>query len=111
MSINKISEPSVDEETKIEGIADDLYRRIEEETERLLKSQLQALGIYPDDFHSVSMLLKKTYYPDDELALASYEFNGQKILGVRIGESRMSIEFDVVNLKPETPKKGEVQDV
>ena len=105
------NEISVNEETKIEDISNNLYWRIEAETERLLKSQLELLGIYPDDFYSVSKLLKKVFYPSNPLILATYEFNGQTILGVRIGEGRMSIEFDIIDLTKETPNKGEVQHV
>jgi len=105
-----INEISVEEETKIEDISNDLYRRIADETDKLLMSQLELLGIYQDDIHSVSNLLKKTHYPLESLILATYEFNGQTILGVRIGEGRMSIEFDIPKLTQETPIKGEVQD-
>lgn len=91
-----------DEETKIEDIADNLYRRIEGEVEKLLASQLALIGGDIEDVH-------KTIYPDDEFALASYEYNGKKILGVRISQNRMAIEFDTPNL--ETQSKGEVQNV
>uniref|UniRef100_A0A6H1ZLZ1 Uncharacterized protein n=1 Tax=viral metagenome TaxID=1070528 RepID=A0A6H1ZLZ1_9ZZZZ len=97
MSIN---ETSVEEETKIEDISNALYWRIEKETERMLKSQLQALGVNIDDHDIISKRCRKVTYQDDDLSLASYEYNGVKILGVRIGEGRMSIEFDVPNLKP-----------
>ena len=105
-----INEMSVEEETKIEDISNDLYRRIADETERLLMSQFQALGVYPDDIHTVSGLLKKVLYPLESLSLATYEFNGQTILGVRIGEGRMSIEFDIPKLTQES-QRGSKEDV
>jgi len=96
-----INEISVNEETKIEDISNDLYRRIADETEKLLKSQLQALGVDINDHELISERCRKIFYPLDDLALASYEYNGVKILGVRIGEGRMSIEFDIINLSKE----------
>ena len=101
-------EPSVDEENKIAPIANELYNRIAEETERLLMIQLQVLGIDPGHIQAVVSKLRKIYYPDDPLALATYEYEGKTILGVRISENRMAIEFDVVSLTKET-QKGEVQ--
>ena len=100
MSINEIS---VEEETKIEDISNGLYRRITEETERFLKSQMEILG---GDIADVT----KVVYPEDSLALATYNYCCKPILGVRLGEGRMSIEFDVPKLTQETPNKGEVQD-
>jgi len=105
-----INEMSVEEETKIEDISNDLYRRIADETERLLMSQLQALGVDLNNHELISERCKKIFYPLNDLALVSYEYNGVKILGVRIGEGRMSIEFDVPKLTQETQNKGEVQD-
>ena len=92
------------EEEKIEAIANTLYRRVEEETKVLLLSQLlKALGVKEIDNKEV----KRTLYPDDPRILATYEFNGRKILGVRVGDNDMGIVFDVPNL--ETQK--EVQNV
>uniref|UniRef100_A0A6M3IZ33 Uncharacterized protein n=1 Tax=viral metagenome TaxID=1070528 RepID=A0A6M3IZ33_9ZZZZ len=110
--IEKITDPSVDEETKIEDIAGNLYARILEETEKMLKSQLEKLGVeFPgrklgasEYFDYVGIGLKKYIYSDDSLALASYEYNGIKILGVRISENRMGIEFDIPELKTENPR-------
>jgi len=113
-------EPSVDEENKIAPIANELYNRIAEETERLLRGQLLLVGIDMDDITLPNILVpgvkytafikkvRKIVYPDDDLALATYEYDGKKILGVRISENRMAIEFDVVSLTKET-QKGEVQ--
>ena len=111
MSISNLSEPTVNEETKIEDIADDLYKRIAEETERVLKSQLQALGVDIEDHDLISDKCQKRFYPLNDLALATYEYNGVKILGVRVSDNRMAIEFDIPNLTKETQNKGEVQDV
>jgi len=102
--MDKITDQGVDEETKIEDIAENLFNRIEEETERLLKLQLQKLGVsYADG------IVRETFFPHDPFALAIYEYEGIKILGVRIGENFMSIEWDVPKL--ETQTKGEVQNV
>ena len=107
MSISNLSEPTVEEETKIEDIADDLYNRIAEETERVLKSQLQALGVDIEDHDLISDKCQKRFYPLDDLALATYEYNEVKILGVRISENRMAIEFDV----PKIPPRKSVEEV
>lgn len=115
--MNDTFDITVSEETKIESITDSLYRRVEEETERILVSQLEILGIeFPkrklgesERYDYAGIGLKKTIFPDDDKSLAVYEYNGVKILGVRISDNNMGIEFDIPNL--ETQSKGEVQDV
>ena len=109
MSIRNLTEPSIDEETKIEGIADNLYERIQEETEALLRSQLQLLGVeIPDDSNLKGVEgLTKTTFQDDQKALAIYEYKGREILGIRVSDNNMAIEFDV----PELETQKEVQDV
>ena len=107
-ALKDFTEPSVDEENKIAPIANELYNRIAEETERLLRGQLLLVGIDMDDITLFIKKVRKIVYPDDDLALATYEYDGKKILGVRISENRMAIEFDVVSLTKET-QKGEVQ--
>lgn len=107
MPTDKLSEPSVSEEYEIEEISTNLYRRVEAETDKLLRSQLTILGVdFPErelgtseyyDYTGIG--IKKILYPDDPLALATYEYNGIPILGIRISENRMAIEFDVPGLK------------
>uniref|UniRef100_A0A6H1ZJM1 Uncharacterized protein n=1 Tax=viral metagenome TaxID=1070528 RepID=A0A6H1ZJM1_9ZZZZ len=100
MSLMDISDYDVD------SIAGDLFKRIKEESKKLLRRQLSILGIPDGDVKLWH--IKRILYPDDPNVLCRYEYDGKIILGVMIGESGMSIEFDVVNL--ETLKnKGEVQ--
>jgi len=106
--LKDFAEPSVEEENKIAPIANELYGRIAEETERLLRGQLLLVGIDMNDITLFIKKVRKIVYPGDDLALATYEYEGKTILGVRISENRMAIEFDAPNLKPET-QKGEVQ--
>ena len=127
--MDKLTDPSVEEETKIEDIARNLYARIIKETDKLLLLQLQEgwelnftdsfnencplyfrpAGEFAYDEINATTGITKTLYPDDPLALASYEYDGVKILGVRISDSRMGIEFDIPELKTRTQK--EVSDV
>ena len=110
-ALKDFTEPSVDEENKIAPIANELYNRIAEETNRLLMIQLQVLGIDPGHIQAMPTVvsnLRKILYTDDPLALATYEYEGKTILGVKISENRMAIEFDVPNLTKETQKR-EVQ--
>ena len=117
--MDKLTDPSVEEETKIEDIAINLYARIIKETDKLLLLQLQKgwglnftdsfnencplyfrpAGEFAHDEINATTGITKTLYPDDPLALASYEYDGIRILGVRISENRMSIVFDVPELK------------
>jgi len=97
--MDKLTDPSVEEETKIEDIAGNLYARIAEETEKILESQLKILGVDIGDHEAVLNKGRKFFYSDDPLALASYEYDGIRILGVRISENRMAIVFDVPELK------------
>ncbi len=99
------------EENTIDDMASGLYRRIEAEIEKLLRSQLEKLGVIDDaQFLIESGNFKKYLYPGDPNALCAYEYKGQKILGVRISENMVCVEFDVPNvIKIETQTKGEVQ--
>jgi hypothetical protein len=101
-----ISDMSVDEETKIEDIVENLYRRVQEETERLLKSQFEKLGIKNFSMFYLNKLVKegdfrREIYPDDPLTLAVYKYKGEPILVVRTTNNAMGIEFDI----PEIPMK------
>lgn len=108
-------------ESKIDDIVANLYHRIVEETERLLESQLEKLGVEdePGDL-IIDNILKYIEYPDDPLALFSYEYMGYPILGAKISENGMAVEWDVPEIKgpaemdeddenKETQSKGEVQ--
>lgn len=108
--MNDDLEMTAGEECKIEDIADHLYKRVTEETEKILVSQLEKLGVKPGDIQAMPLVcknLKKIIFPDDDKALAIYEYNGVKILGVKVSDNAMGIEFDIPNL--ETQEKGEVQ--
>lgn len=98
--MNNLTEPSVSEENKIEEISTNLFRRVERETEKLLVKQLKGLGVVVRalidlDEKGTDSDLKKQIFPDDPQALAIYEYKGQKILGLRISDNGMAIEFDI----------------
>ena len=97
---------SVDEETKIEDIANNLYRRIQEETEKILHAYIISIGLNHNDINELmeSGDLKKTLYPDDPTTLATYKYKDREILTVKI-KNKMGIEFIIP--KP----KGEIKDV
>ena len=97
----RITEPSVSEESKIDDISANLYKRICAETEALLRSQLTALGVSIGDEAAVG-LVRRELFPDDPHALAIYEYNGVKILGLRISDNMMSVEFDTPKLESQT---------
>lgn len=80
----------------INEIAGDLYYRIAEETEKILEKQLSKLN---EKYNKDIRQFQKIIYPDDPLVLATYEYNGQTILGVRINDTRTSIEFDIPELE------------
>lgn len=118
--MNELIEPTAEEADSIEDMATGLYRRVSEETEKLLESQLKILCVDVVDFADVPGLTRH-YFPTDPHALAQYEYKGHPILGLRIAKNGMAIEFDVVDplrlaqIKnqihiTETQKKGEVQD-
>jgi len=106
--MNNLTDLGYSEADKVEELAVELHKRIENETSNLLKQQLIALGADESD---ALFNCKKIVYPDDPLALAIYEYKGQKILGLRISENNMGIEFDVPNLTNPAAqeKKGEAQ--
>ncbi len=90
---------SYEKEAGVEEIANNLYSRLEEETEKILNDQIQLLGGNPDDKEETAKYAKKFLYPDDPFALCTYEYKDIKILGVRISENRMGIEFDITDTK------------
>lgn len=81
------------EENTIDDMASGLYRRIEAEVDKLLRSQLEKLGVIDVDGDLIKYL-----HPQDPNALCSYEYKGQKILGARISENKMCVEFDIPNV-------------
>ena len=116
-----MEEMTAQEENEVEDIANNLYSRLEEETEKILNGQIKLLGGNPDDKEETAKYAKKFLYPDDPFALCTYEYKGIKILGVRISENRMGIEFDTPKITSDKTtiyishggketKKGEVQD-
>jgi len=106
--IKALTEIDVSEENKIEELSTSLYARICEETERLLRQQLQTLGVDLSDMETITEHCRKSVFPDDPLALAIYSYKGQKLLGLRISENGMAIVFDVPKL--EIPHLGVVKD-
>ena len=98
----KIADPSISDECKIDDISANLYKRICAETEALLTSQLTALGVDLTNLESIAANCKKTVFPNDPHALAIYEYNGVKILGLRISDNMMCIEFDIPKLESQT---------
>ncbi len=107
---NLFAEPVGAEEDKLEEIATNLYKRIAEETEKLLEQQLGALGVDHKDHEAIIKGgFQKTVFPHDSKALAMYEYKGRKILGVRIADNDMGIEFETPVLEnlEETEAFGE----
>ena len=98
------SELSVSEECKVDNITANLHRRIEEETEKLLKSQLQILC---GDMEDVT----KKFYPNDEFALATFFYKNKAILSVRISENWMGIEFDTPKIPREERTETQEREV
>ena len=85
------------EEIDITALSSKLFERIEKETERILKEQLDKLGSSrsPDS-------IKKFIYPDDPKILCAYEYGGRIILGVRATDN--AVVFDVPTLEaPDAP--------
>ena len=79
---------TVDDADKISIIANELHARLESETERILTDQLSIIG---GDIKDV----EKVLYADDSLNLVTYVYCCKPILGVKISESRMAIEFEI----------------
>lgn len=113
--MENLTELSFDEENKVEILAGSLYRRVGEETERLLRDQLAKLGhkfqeaTWPDEYHALNVIgkLKKIIYPTELDKLCTYEYDGKTILGVRIGPNGMSIIFDVPEIETQEVENGE----
>lgn len=102
--MNDLTEPNASEADRIEGLAEGLYKRLNEETKALLETQLKMLGVDDSDFANIEGLTRH-YFPDDSKALAQFDYKGHPILGLRIAHNEMGIEFDVVDpLKLETIK-------
>jgi len=95
-----LTEHSWDMADKIEILAGELHKRVQDEIEKMLKSQVEKLG----ERFPVEQLVRKLY-PDDPETLCSYEYEGKPILGVKIGPNGMSIQFDVPEIETQ---KGEV---
>ena len=93
---------------EIKDIANDLNKRIRDETDSILMMQLERLGIDPDDLEKLKndKIIVRRLYPDDPLMLAEYLYDDTQILVVRIEKNRMAVKFDV----PEIPE-GEIQNV
>lgn len=102
--MEKISDISVSEENKIDDVVSNLYRRVHKNIEEKLISQLKILGVKKG---GVKGRLKKVIYSNDLRALASYMYDNTVILGVRISDNGMAIEFDIPNLK-DTPEDEEL---
>ncbi len=92
-----MEEMTAQEENEVEDIANNLYSRLEEETEKILNRQIKLLGGNPDDKEETAKHARYFLCPDDPFALCTYEYKGIKILGVRISENRMGIEFDITD--------------
>ena len=87
-------------EDKVDEIADNLYKRIFKESGKIVKSQMAILGVEIKNLEDAKNAgIQVTHYPYNDRALATYEYKGKTILGVRISESRMGVEFDVPNLE------------
>lgn len=98
---------SVYEEDKIDELVTQLYKRVGQEVERLLREQLKALGVKAGD--PALKQCEKTIFPGDPKALAIYEYEGRMILGVRISDNGMGIEFDTPKLNSkEGGRSGEL---
>jgi hypothetical protein len=93
------------QELDVNGIADELFDRLTKEITTILRSQVSVLGEIIFD----PIVCKRFLYPDDPNALATYKYQGKTILGVRIGETGMSLEFDIPQLthNPEEEKQHE----
>ena len=84
------------EEVNITELSSRLFERIEKETERILKEQLEKRpDINRDD-------VKQFIYPDDPKTLCTYEIDNRLILGVRATDN--AVVFDVPSLEAECIK-------
>lgn len=98
--MNDLTQLNTGSECKVDDIATNLYNRIQEETEKILKSQLEKLGYDFDekigsayyDWESINGL-QRTTFPISDNKLAVYLYNDQPILEIRISDNQMGIEF------------------
>lgn len=84
-------------ENGIDDIATNLYKRINQETFRVLGEQLKALGV--ENIDKISDLCERIDHPDDEFVFCLYHYQGKTILRVRSTEDKMSIVFDIPQLE------------
>jgi hypothetical protein len=91
-----ISEPTIHEENKLDELVASLYTRIQKETDRLLAEQLLSLNL---DYENCKDKITKQDYPGNEHKLSDYFYEGNFILGVRIGSNMMAIEFIIPKLE------------
>lgn len=97
------SDIGVEGENNLDVMISSLYKRIHEETEQKLEVQLKALGFDTNNHESIAQCehLQRRHYPHDPQALATYHYKDKLILGVRISDNFMAIEFDMPNLATE----------
>ncbi len=98
--MTNLTELSYEAADQVEELASGLHKRVQEQIEEFLASQLKKLGV------SDKRGFKRVLYPDDPKTLAVYQYDGKDILAVRIGPNDMSIVFDV----PEIETQKEVRD-
>ena len=94
-----------DTESKVDAFASHLHKDLMAQIEWILNEQIAKIG------GCIELnKIKRYVFPEDEKALALYEYDGRKILGVRIMENGLGIVFDVPQLE-EPQQKGAGQDV
>jgi hypothetical protein len=90
-------------ECKIDDIVTNLYRRVCEEKEKILKSQLEILGVDTqkciDEKKQIDGLVFCSNGFTNPMILESWYYNNTPILAIKIGENMMSIEFDIPKLE------------
>ena len=82
-------------------IADDLYGKVSENIERLVKEQLG------DKFEDAEPYIRRVFYPDDPQAICDITYQGKTILQVRMRDDFLGMEF----IMPNDKKPKEIQDV
>lgn len=88
----------------VDDVAANLYRRIIEETERLLKQQLEGLGVNVSDKEEIIAHCMRVDHPSDPMKLTTYFYKDRPILGVRVAENMMGIYFEIPYLEPRKPE-------
>lgn len=86
-------------ESKVDDVVANLYQRITQETEVFLRKQLEILEVDITDDMKIDQVPGLDYvaYPKDPKALFSYHYRNRPILGARISENGMSIEWDIAD--------------